>query len=164
MTKTLEKKDSKKLDPKEFEIPETIFSQDIENRVFETIILQTLSKIEGICLLEGSLIDNILRKASIETVKGISAEQDEKTNSINVRVEVNVRYGIPIPAKAEEIQEKIATEITRLSGLHVSSVHVVFRNVFLNTAKPLIDNAEDKEKPPALLSEHMDAEDYSDEF
>ena len=79
MSKTLEKKQEvETVDTKELELPDTTFSQDIENRVFQTIILQTLSNIEGICLLEGSLIDNLLRKASIETVKGIVAEQNEQ--------------------------------------------------------------------------------------
>jgi uncharacterized alkaline shock family protein YloU len=164
MTNSLdEKQKTGKIDTKELELAETIFSQDIENRVFQTIILQTLSNIEGITLLEGSLIDNLLRKASIESIKGISAEQDAKKNSINVNVEVNVRYGIPIPDKAEEIQFKIAEEITRLTGLHVSTVHVVFRNIFLTTPKPLIDKESKEKDAPVLLGGHVD-EEFVDEF
>lgn len=118
-----------KLDTKEFEIPETIFSRDIENRVFQGIVLQCLSEIEGITLVEGNFIDNILGRGGLEGVKGITAEQDNRNHSITIRLEVNIFYGTIIPDKAEEIQTKVSEEITRLTGLHVSVVHVVFKNV-----------------------------------
>lgn len=118
----------KKVDTKEFEIPETIFIRDIEDKVFQSIVLQCLSQIEGISLVEGNFIDHLLGRSS-EGLKGISAEQDEKKHSVNIKVEVNIVFGISIPQKAEEIQTKIAEEITKMTGLHVSSVHVVIKNV-----------------------------------
>ena len=45
--------------------------------------------------------------------------------------EVNVEYGLPLPEKAEEIQTKISHEISRLTGLHVSTIHVVFKNLII---------------------------------
>ena len=53
------KNNNKKVDTQEFELPETVFSRDIDNRVFQTIVLQSLSKVEGISLVEGNLIGNI---------------------------------------------------------------------------------------------------------
>lgn len=123
------KVDSKKVDTKEFELPETIFSRDIENRVFQGIVLQCLSEIEGITLVEGNFIDNFLGRGGLEGVKGIAAEQDNRNQSVSLRLEVNICYGTSIPQKADEIQTKIADEITRLTGLHVSMIHVVFKNV-----------------------------------
>ncbi len=117
----------KKVDTKEFELPETVFVRDIDNRVFQGIIVACLSKINGISLLEGNFIDNILGRQ--EGVKGIHTEQDLKQHSINVRVEVNVAYGVSIPQKAEEIQTKIAEEIVKMTGLHVASVHVIFKGL-----------------------------------
>jgi len=76
-----EKKNSgeaKKVDTKEFELPETLFVRDIENRVFQGIILQCLSKIDGIGLPEGNFIDNILGRKAQDNLKGITIEQDEK--------------------------------------------------------------------------------------
>lgn len=118
----------KKVDTKEFEIPQTLFIRDIENKVFVSITLQCLSEIEGISLVEGSFIDHLLRRSS-EGVKGIYAEQSEKNQAVKVKVEVNILYGISIPEKAEEIQSKVADQINLLTGLHVGSVHVVFKNV-----------------------------------
>jgi uncharacterized alkaline shock family protein YloU len=44
-------------------------------------------------------------------------------------VEVNISYDVSIPEKAEEIQGIIAEDVAKLTGLHVSSVHVIFKNV-----------------------------------
>src|SRR4029077_8049990 len=91
------KLDSLKVDTKEFELPETEYIRDIDNRVFQGIILQTLAKIPGISLLEGNFIDHIFGRS--EGVKGIHTEQDPKTCSISAKVEVAIGYGISIPEK-----------------------------------------------------------------
>jgi uncharacterized alkaline shock family protein YloU len=109
--------------------------------------MQCLAKIEGVAVLEGNLIDSLLGRDPFERVKGIFVEQDQKTHSVNVKVEVNVAYGVSIPDKADEIQTKIAHEIARLTGLHVASVHVVFKNLI-----------HFEEKPATIFNQ------YSDEF
>lgn len=120
-----------KLDTKELNLPDTVFIRDIESRVFQAIVLQCLSKIEGIGLLEGNLFDSLLGR-EVERVKGIHVEQDQKQHSVLVKVEINIAYGFSIPEKAEEIQTKIIEEVTRWSGLHVSSVHVIFKDLVLS--------------------------------
>ncbi|KAF3362099.1 Uncharacterized protein PHSC3_001410 [Chlamydiales bacterium STE3] len=156
--------DNKNVDTKEFEIPETVFVRDIENRVFQGIVLQVLAHIEGIALLEGNLIDSLLGRNPSENVKGISAEQDMHNHTISIKVEVNICYGLSIPDKAEEIQSKIAEEITKLTGLHVSCVHVVFKNIISekDAAKKLISSLPqdfDSVKRPDAVEEE-----YSEEF
>lgn len=125
-----------KLDTQELEVPETTFVRDIENRVFQAIVLQVLTKVKDITLLEGNLIDAILNRGSnVERIKGINVEQDTKSPTIKIRVEVNVHYGISIPEKATEIQQKISDEINNLTGLHVASVHVIFKNIYIDAPK-----------------------------
>lgn len=125
-------KQLKQIDTKEFELPETVFVRDIESRVFQSIALHCLSKIEGVGLLEGTLIDSLLGRDGPASVKGIHVDQDEKRPSVNFKVEVKVAYGISIPEKAEEIQLKIAQDVSRLTGLHVGSVHVVFKDLIFH--------------------------------
>lgn len=117
---------------KELDLPETVYASGIENRVFQAIILQSLSKIEGIGLIEGTFLSQLLGANSVDGIKGISAEQSSKNQSLKVKVEVTIAYGLSIPEKAEEIQTSISQEISKLTGLHVSSVHVVFKNVTLD--------------------------------
>lgn len=140
---------NEKVDTKEFEIPKTTFSHDIETRVIQVIILNTLHKIEGVSLLGGNLIDTLFGR-EVERVKGISVEQDSKNHLLKVKVEVNMHYGVSIPDKSDEVQSKVVQEITKLTGLHVSSVHLII--------KGLISAAEAAKEestiyPPALLQE-----------
>ena len=44
----------------------------------------------------------------LERAKGIYVEEDQARKAVSVRVEINVAYGISIPEKASEIQEKLA--------------------------------------------------------
>lgn len=153
------KVDTKKVDTKEFEFPETVYVRDIDNRVFQGIVLQILSHIDGITLIEGNLFDSILGRSSQESVKGIQCDQDMKSHTISIKVEVNICYGISIPEKAEEIQSKIAEEITKLTGLHVASVHVLFKNVVPEGSDkmPFVKN-------PSEFPKGTIEEEYSDEF
>lgn len=158
------KMQAKKIDTKEFELPETLFVRDVENKVFQGIILQCLSKIDGIALVEGNFIDNFLGRTALDNVKGIFIEQDNKNHSVGIRIDVNICYGFSIPEKAEEIQIACAEEITKLTGLHVSAIHVVFKNIvssehlkknFLSETSHVV--------PPALLGSNIE-EEYNDEF
>ena len=115
----------------ELEAAETVFSRDIENKVFKTIVYQTLSTIEGVKLVEESFLDNFLKKASLENIKGIHAELNSQCNAVSIRVEINVLYGMSIPEKSEEIQSKINDAIHSFTGIHVDAIHVIFKNVIL---------------------------------
>src|SRR5579885_3583464 len=130
------------IDTKELELPDTHFVRDIETRVFQSIALHCLARIEGVGLLEGSLIDSLLGRDGPSSVKGIHVEQEEKTRTVNLKVEVKIAYGLSIPEKAEEIQYKIAEDISRLTGLHVGRVHVVFKDlIFQESVEEALKNA-----------------------
>lgn len=158
-----QKMDTKKLDTKEFEIPETIFIRDIENRVFQGIVVQCLSHIEGISLIEGTFIDHILGRGGPESIKGIYSEQDSKTQSVNIKIEVDICYGFSIPETAEKIQTTVAEEITKLTGLHVGSVHVIFKNVIPQDQMKKLISQLGSLSLPAISAPKSDSE-YNDEF
>jgi len=141
----------KQIDTKEVELPDTIFVRDIETKVFQSIVVQCLLRMDGIALVEGNLIDSLFGRETADRITGISVEQDQKNHSISVKLEVNVAYGVSIPEKAEEIQTKVTEELSRLTGLHVSLVHVVFKNLFTKTA--LMEAVSDSK--PASYSEEF---------
>ena len=153
-----------KIDTKELELPDTVFIRDIESRVFQSICLQLLARIEGVETLEGNLIDSLLGRDRQESAKGIYVEQDQKNHSVNVKVEINVAYGVCIPEKAEEIQTKLVEEISGITGLHVGCVHVVFKNLIsCKESEGSIDSVSD------LLDRHIkgsspSVEKYDEEF
>jgi len=156
----------KQMDSKEIELPETTFIRDIESKVFQAITLQCLAKIEGISLLENNLFDSLLGR-ELDRVKGIHVEQDQKNHSVNVRVEINLLYGISIPEKAEEIQSNIVKEISAFTGLHVGSVHVIFKNLITQEALDLQNqeqkSEEEVEEEPALAGSET-TDEYSGGF
>lgn len=119
------------VDAKEIELPETLYVRDIETRVLQSLVVQCLLNIEGIALVEGNLIDSLFGRDPAHRITGITVEQDQKKHSVNIKLEVNVAYGIDIPEKAEEIQLKVTKEFSRFTGLHVSLVHVIFKNLIV---------------------------------
>lgn len=146
------------MDTKEIDLPETTYIRDIDSRVFQGIILQCLAKIQGVGLIGGTIIDSLLGR-DIDRVKGIHVEQDLKKHSVLIRVEINVLYGISIPEKAEEVQNKIIEEITTYTGLHVSCVHVIFKNLI---ASSLASEVEVPQKEKNVVEVHE--EEYSHGF
>lgn len=156
---------AKRIDTKEFELPETHFVRDVENKVFQGIVLQCLSKIDGIALVEGNFIDNIFSRSTLEGIKGIAVEQDNKNSSVGIKIDVNICYGFSIPEKADEIQTLCSEEITKLTGLHVAFVHVVFKSIVLpehmkKTLAQFSENRADALKNQA----NGNIEEYNDEF
>ena len=164
MNNASKKPEIKKIDTKEFELPETHFVRDIENKVFQGIVLQALSKIPGIAPIEGNFIDNIFGREGTEGTKGITIEQDNKSHSVGVKIEVNICYGSSIPEKAEAIQAACSEEITKLTGLHVSFVHVVFKNITWTDQqrKHFIPDAQRSTEAPPMDARIGD--EYNDEF
>jgi uncharacterized alkaline shock family protein YloU len=127
MSEKRQQKESSHLDQREFDLPETTYSRDIENRVFQDIVLKTLSDIEGIGLIEGNFLNTLIGKP--DTVKGIVAEQDPKTHSVRLKIEVRIKYGLSIPHVADEIQTLVVQEITKMTGVRVSEIHVIFKEL-----------------------------------
>ncbi|BAE80955.1 hypothetical protein CF0183 [Chlamydia felis Fe/C-56] len=154
-------KQNLKLDVKEIEFPETVFSRDIETRVIQVIILHCLAKINGVSLLGGNLIDTLFGR-DIERMKGIYVEQDSKNHLVKVRIEVNVDYGVSIPEKTEEIQGCIVSEISEYTGLHVASVHVIIKG--LTQPKDRSESESEDEIEELCVADLPSAEDFLEEI
>lgn len=118
-------------DQKEYDLPETVYVRDIEDRVFKSIAFQTITKIEGVSLDGGNFLDHLFGREKGDALKGVQVNQDSKNHSVSLKIEVKVQYGVSIPEKADEIQNRLSEEITRYTGLHVNNIHVVFKNVYV---------------------------------
>ena len=116
------------MDSKEFHLPETTLVHDIETKFFQSITLEAIKKIEGVEIASSSpLINNILGNEN--KIYGVIVEQDQKKHEVSIKVEINIRYGMSIPEKAEQIQMQVVKDISSLTGVHVSLVHVIFKNI-----------------------------------
>jgi len=157
--------EKKKVDTKELELPETLFVRDIEDKVFQGIVAEVLSHIDGIEISSSNFIESIFGKTTQESYKGIVVEQSPDSPSVSVTLELNIAFGISIPEKAEEIQSKLAEEITNLTGLHVSAVHLIFKNILAKDglAASSIKTPE-MSRPTSTKVANSIEEEYNDEF
>ena len=110
------------------DVASATFVQHIEPKVIQGIVIQVLAKTKGIALLEGNLFESLLGR-DLERVKGIYVGQHEGNGSVDIRIEVNVMYGVSIPEKAMEVRERVVEEVTRWTGLEVTSVHLIFKDL-----------------------------------
>ena len=122
----------KNIDKKEIQLPETTFSRDIESRVFQAIVFQCLSNVEGVALVSKGLIDSLLGRDAQESYSAIHVEQDQKQHSVSIKLELNIKFGLSIPEKAEEIQNNIIESVSKFTGLHVNRVHIIFKNMIVD--------------------------------
>lgn len=130
---------------KELEPPETTYVRDIEMRALQSIILNCLSKLEGVFLIEEKLVDTLLGRECVSGIRGIHVDQDKKSPALSIKVEIKVAYGLKIPQKVEEVQNIISEKITELTSLPIATVHVVVRDVLL-PKEPLTAVAEKVER------------------
>lgn len=107
----------------------TTFSINVDNRVIESIVSKSLMTIEGVELIGTNRLDSILGRDPISKVSAIHVEQDYKEQLTNLKIELNIAYGLSIPEKAEEVQKKIRDEVTRLTGMQIGYIHVIFKNL-----------------------------------
>lgn len=147
----------------DYEFADTVFVRDVDSRVFQAITYKCLLGIEGVELIGGNILDSLLgRESAGDRIKGITVDQDQKNHSVNIKIEVNVAFGISIPEKAEEIQSKVAKELAALTGLHVASVHVVFKNLI--TQQPIENLLANKKQEESFEEEEEVALEYTDDF
>lgn len=65
-------------------------------------------------------------------------ETDVGEGEVRVNVKVGIRYGYPVKEVAQKLQEKVKTEVEKMTGLRVSAVNVeVTRLVFPGEEKPV---------------------------
>lgn len=137
----------------------TVCSHDIETRAIQILILNILNKVEGVCLLATNLIDTLLGREA-ERLKGIFVEQDPKTHTLKIRIEVNMHYGISIPEKVKEVHRRILQEVEEFMQLPVAHIHVVVKGLVNTTPQDdcspaytsLLEDEEvfEQECPPVL--------------
>ena len=133
---------ARRLSQGELELPETLYVRDVEDRVFQAIVLRCVSEIRGVELVQGGFFKNFWGREAFDS--GVRIKQEHRNRSVSVRMQVNIAYGFPIPEKAEEIQTAVSEAITRLTGLHVSRIHVLFRGL-------IGERAEAAQKSPRVV-------------
>lgn len=106
---------------------------NIADEVVSIIAGLAAVEVEGVAEMSGGFagdIVDILKKKNL--TKGVKVVVGETETSINLYL--SIKYGIPIPAVAMEVQEKVTKAVEYMTGLKVSEINIQVQGVsFQNT-------------------------------
>jgi len=98
----------------------------VHESVIASIIRKAACSVDGVVRLAGNaLVDNIAEFVGSRKVmdRAISIEMGD--NSVAVEVQVVLEYGCNVPETAENIQNTVTEEITRITGMQVTRIDIV---------------------------------------
>ncbi len=102
----------------------------IHEGVIATIVRRSACDVEGVVRIAGSaLVDNIAEIVGSKKMQDRSITVCMNGRSVAVEVAINVAYGVHLPSVAMNVQSSIAREIQTLTGLTVTKVNVVVREM-----------------------------------
>ena len=89
------------------------------------------TEVEGVESMAGNITNEIVSKLGMRNLsKGIQIEVEN--DEIRVSVAINIAYGYNIPEVSAKVQDKIASAIENMTGLHVTEVNVRIASVDMN--------------------------------
>ena len=103
-------------------------------QIHESVIISIVRKIasdtEGVSRISGnSIIDNIAEIVGSKRMQGRSISVQMGKSSVAVEVSVNLFFGYKLPEVAGNLQLSIEEEIKKITGLEVSNVDIVIREI-----------------------------------
>lgn len=102
----------------------------IHENVIATIVRRIACGVEGVSKISGSsFVDNIAEMVGSKKMHDRSIIVDMRDSSVAVEVSINLLYGVQLPKVAAAVQEAVAEEITKLTGLKVSKVNIIVREI-----------------------------------
>ena len=102
----------------------------IHENVIDTIVRKMACSVKGVSKISGSsFVDNIAEMVGSKKIHDRSIVVEMGDSSVSVEVSINLFYGVSLPQVAAAVQEAIATEISRLTGLKVGRVNIVVREI-----------------------------------
>jgi len=110
--------------------PEVPGSVRIHENVIATIVRKMACSVEGVSKISGSsFVDNIAEMVGSKKMHDRSILVEMGESSVSVEVSINLLYGVSLPKVAAAVQEAVAQEITRLTGLQVVKVNIIVREI-----------------------------------
>ncbi|MBR2363880.1 MAG: Asp23/Gls24 family envelope stress response protein [Lentisphaeria bacterium] len=119
-------------------------------RVHESVVASIVRKascaVPAVAHLAGSsLVNNLADIVGSRKIfdRAISIEMGE--NAVKVEVRLVLKYGCNIPETASTVQQMIAEEITKITGMTVGSVNVIVADLETEEPQELPDEEEEPE-------------------
>lgn len=102
----------------------------IHEKVIVTIVRKVAAEVDGVSRIAGnSLVDNIAELVGSNRIKDRAISVQMGDGSVSVEVAINLLFGYKLPEVARALQDKIENEIQNLTGLKVSHVDIIIRDI-----------------------------------
>ena len=102
----------------------------IHESVVTSIVRKVASETEGVSRISGSsIVDNIAEIVGSKRIKDRAISVQMGKSKVSVEVSVNLIFGYKLPDVASALQTAIEEEVKKLTGLNVSKVDIIIREI-----------------------------------
>ncbi|HBY20042.1 MAG TPA: Asp23/Gls24 family envelope stress response protein [Clostridiales bacterium] len=106
----------------------------IANEVIESIASIAAMEVNGVYGMAGNVTGDLMKLIGVKNLaKGVKVDLEE--GKVKLDVFIIIKYGYEIPKVANELQNKIKTEVETMSGLEVTTVNINIAGVFATGVK-----------------------------
>ena len=111
---------------------DTFGSVTVSDEVIAVIAALTTLEVEGVASMAGNISKDIISRLGMKNLsRGVHIERED--GLIYVYVSLNIAYGYSIPAVSADVQKKVKSEISNMTGLQIAEVNVRIADVDVKT-------------------------------
>lgn len=119
----------------------------MENGALSAIVRKAACQVEGVTRITGnSIVDNIAEFMGSKRIQDRSIQISVNRSELQIELSINVAYGFSLPLVASQVQQNVSGAIRDLTGLTVTQVNVVIREM---EDLPEEDDEEEGQEEPA---------------
>ena len=103
----------------------------IHDGVIATLTRRAALTVEGVSRLAGNaLVDNLAEIVGSRRMqsRAIALEVNE-LNQISIEIKLNLKVGYTIPEVAENVQKAVISDVEKVTGMTVKTVHVLVQDI-----------------------------------
>ena len=102
----------------------------IHEGAIATIVRKAACAVPGVTRITGnSFVDNIAEIVGSKKIQDRSIQIAMNNASVAVELSINIQYGVQLPVVASAVQEAVSQEIKAITGLNVTKVNVIVREM-----------------------------------
>lgn len=102
----------------------------IHESAIATIVRKAACAVPGVTRITGnSFVDNIAEIVGSKKIQDRSIQIVMNNASVAVELSINIQYGVQLPAVAAAVQDAVSKEINAITGLNVTKVNVIVREM-----------------------------------
>ena len=103
----------------------------IHDGVIATLTRRAALAVEGVSRLAGNaLVDNLAEIVGSRRMQARAiAISVNENNQVTIEIKLNLKTGYTIPEVAENVQKAVIAEVEKITGMTVTTVHVLIKDI-----------------------------------